>query len=270
MNLSATKKKRKMCYELELTKINRLKLADAFRAVPRVDMSIPCVIEGQMGQAFVDDLAQPSIYHVVIGPFHYFAGSSDTPQAQTMMANFPTYNLLMPSTSGWAELARRQFGDALQTNVRHSFSSDSLSANHLNQLLNKGSFKGEVVAIDAAVAEQLSNVPELHLDLSDFDSAEDFAARGLGFVALMEEQPVGIAYSSLVCSRGIEISIFVTEANRRQGVATALGANLLLACLQCRRHPNWDAANPASVKLATKLGYRSLGTYEAYFYTQNT
>lgn len=96
-----------MCYKLELTKINRLKIANAFQDVSRVDMSVPCVVEGQMGQAFVDDLAQPAIFHVVIGPFHYFAGSSDTPQAQTMMANFPAYNLLMPSAPGWAELARR-------------------------------------------------------------------------------------------------------------------------------------------------------------------
>jgi len=38
-----------MCHELELTKMNRLKIARAFRDVPRVDMSIPCVVEGQMG-----------------------------------------------------------------------------------------------------------------------------------------------------------------------------------------------------------------------------
>jgi L-amino acid N-acyltransferase YncA len=87
-------------------------------------------------------------------------------------------------------------------------------------------------------------------------------------VALVDKQPVGIAYSSLVCSRGIEISIFVDEAHRRQGVATAVGANLLLACLQRGLHPNWDAANPESVKLAKKLGYESVGPYEAYFHTE--
>ncbi len=129
-----------MCYELELTKINRLKIAKAFRAVPRVDMSLPCVIEGQMGQAFVDDLEQPTIYHVVIGPFHYFAGTAVTSQAQAVMADFPAYSLLMPSSDGWAVLARQQFGEALKTNERHSFSSNSLSADHLNQLLNESSF----------------------------------------------------------------------------------------------------------------------------------
>ncbi|MCB8977819.1 MAG: GNAT family N-acetyltransferase [Ardenticatenaceae bacterium] len=258
-----------MCYELELTKINRLKIAQAFREVPRVDMSIPCVVEGQMGQAFVDDLVQPSIYHVVIGPFHYFAGTAVSPQAQTMMANFPRYNLLMPSGDGWAALARQQFGDALQTNTRHSFSSDSLSASHLNQLLNGGSFHDEIVALDAALAEQMSTAGTLYFDLADFDSAEDFATRGLGFVALAEGQPVGVAYSSLVCSQGIEVSIFVDEAYRRQGVATAVAAHLLLACLERDLHPNWDAANPESARLAERLGYRPTGNYEAYFHTQN-
>ncbi len=257
-----------MCYELELTKINRLKLADAFRTVPRVDMSIPCVIEGQMGQAFVDDLAEPTIYHVVIGPFHYFGGTAVSLQAKTIMANFPAYNLLMPSAPGWAALARQQFGDALQTNVRHSFSSDSLTASHLNPLLNSSSFHGEVVALDAALAEQLSAAGALYFHLADFDSAEDFAARGLGFVALVGGQPVGIAYSSLVCSQGIEVSIYVAEAHRRHGVATALSAHLLLACLQRGLHPNWDAANPESVQLAARLGYRPTGSYEANFHIQ--
>ena len=257
-----------MCYELELTKSNRLKIANAFRGVPRVDMSVQCVVEGQMGKAFVDDLAQSTIYHVVIGPFHYFAGPSHTPQAQAMMAEFPAYNLLMPSAPGWAELARQQFGDTLRTNKRHSFSSESLTADHLNQLVNESSFDGEVVQIDTAVAHKLSTENQLYFDLADFDSAEDFAARGLGFVAFAGERPVGIAYSSLVCSQGIEVSIFVDEAHRRQGVATLVGAKLLLACLKSKLHPNWDAANPESVKLAEKLGYRSIGGYEAYFHTQ--
>ncbi|WP_420628792.1 GNAT family N-acetyltransferase [Candidatus Leptofilum sp.] len=259
-----------MCYELELTKINRLKIADAFQNVPRVDMSIPCVVEGQMGQAFVDDLAQPTIHHVVIGPFHYFAGCSDTPQAQAMMAEFPAYNLLMPSSPGWAELARQQFGDALRTNNRHSFSSESLAADHLNKLVNGSSFEGKVVRIDTAVAHKLSTKNQIHFGLADFDSAEDFATRGLGFVAMVGEQPVGIAYSSLVCSQGIEVSIFVDEAHRWQGIATLVGANLLLACLNRNLHPNWDAANPESVKLAEKLGYRSTGSYKAHFHTQKS
>lgn len=79
---------------------------------------------------------------------------------------------------------------------------------------------------------------------------------------------MGVAYSSLVCSQGIEVSIYVEEAYRRQGVATALGSRLLLECLTYNLRPNWDAANPESVKLAKKLGYLYLESYDAYYHTK--
>jgi hypothetical protein len=53
-----------MDYELELTKTNRLTLARAFKNNKRVDTSIDCVIEGQMGRAFVDDLHEPTAYRI--------------------------------------------------------------------------------------------------------------------------------------------------------------------------------------------------------------
>ena len=58
-----------MTHELELTKPDRLHLAEAFRQSPRVDYSIDCVIEGQMGRAYVDDPARPTAWRISIGPF---------------------------------------------------------------------------------------------------------------------------------------------------------------------------------------------------------
>ncbi|HRK90831.1 MAG TPA: hypothetical protein PK152_17010, partial [Anaerolineales bacterium] len=63
-----------MITEYPLTKVNRIRLAQAFRNVPRVDISIECVLEDQMGKAFVDDTQNPSACMIQIGPFHYFAG----------------------------------------------------------------------------------------------------------------------------------------------------------------------------------------------------
>ncbi len=63
-----------MISEYSLTKANRIRLAQAFRNVPRVDISIECVLGDQMGIAYVDDVKHPSVYLIRIGPFHYFAG----------------------------------------------------------------------------------------------------------------------------------------------------------------------------------------------------
>lgn len=78
--------------------------------------------------------------------------------------------------------------------------------------------------------------------------------------------PMGAAWSSLVCSNGIEVSIYIEEAYRQRGVATALASRLLLECLRNKLKPNWDAANPESFKLAKKLGVRFIEAYDAYFY----
>ena len=77
---------------------------------------------------------------------------------------------------------------------------------------------------------------------------------------------MGIAYSSLVCSRGIEVSIYVGEPFQQRGVATALGRKLVLECLKNNLRPNWDAANPESCKLAKKLGFVFFGAYDAYYH----
>lgn len=78
-----------MISEYPLTRSNRIRLAQAFRNVPRVDISIECVLEDQMGFAYVDNAEQPSAYLIRIGPFHYFAGDVSGAGAQEMLKGFP-------------------------------------------------------------------------------------------------------------------------------------------------------------------------------------
>jgi GNAT superfamily N-acetyltransferase len=257
-----------MDYAFELTKANRIKLARAFFHNKRVDLSIQCVIEGQMGQAFVNDLAHPTAYRITTGPFWYFAGEADGPVGQQMMQALQAYNILMPSPAPWVKLAQELYGEHLKKFTRYSLSAAELSGEHLNRLLETSAFQARVVPISVDVAKQIAEQPDGYLDLSDFDSAEDFVERGLGYTILDNGKAIGVAYSALVCSQGIEVSIFVHEAYRRQGVATALAGNLLLTCLQQNRRPNWDAANPQSLELAKKLGYRYLEPYDAYYHTK--
>jgi GNAT superfamily N-acetyltransferase len=257
-----------MDYELELTRSNRLKVARAFHHNKRVDFSIECVIEGQMGKAFVNDLAHPTAYRITVGPFWYFAGEAANPVGQQMMQGFQAYNILMPSPAPWVNIAQEMYGEHLKRFTRYRFSAAELSSQHLNRLLERSAFHERVIPIGVDVAKQIAEQPDGYLDLSDFDSAEDFVERGLGYTILDNDKAIGVAYSSLVCSQGIEVSIFVHEAYRRQGVATALASNLLLTCLQQNRRPNWDAANPQSVELAKKLGYQYLEPYDAYYHTK--
>jgi GNAT superfamily N-acetyltransferase len=256
-----------MSFELELNKANRLKLSRVFRNHKRVDFSIECAIEGQMGKAFVDDLTHPSSYRITVGPFWYFAGDAHSPGAYQMMKEFPRYNLLMPSPSDWIDLAKEVYGQHLQPFTRYTFSASSLSTEHLTACLKDSGYQSRVIPIDVKIATQLASQPESYLELSDFDSVQDFIERGIGYVILDEQKVMGIAYSSLVCSTGIEVSVFVDEPYRQKGVATALSGKLLLECLKLNLRPNWDAANPESCKLAKRLGFSFVETYDSYYHT---
>jgi GNAT superfamily N-acetyltransferase len=254
-------------HALQLNKANRLLLGRIFRFNTRVDFSIDCVVEGQMGEAYADDPLHPTAFRISVGPFWYFAGDAHSPGGRRLMSEFPAYNLLMPSPDPWTDVAKEMFNGRLQTNTRHRFSGENLSVEHLASLRDAAGSAVQILAIDSVVGARLSAQGVGYFDISDFESAEDFAQRGLGYCAMSDNQVIGVAYSSLVCSRGIEVSIFVEEDYRRRGVATALAASLLATSLGLGLYPNWDAANPESVTLAQKVGYDIVGPYEAYYYT---
>lgn len=251
-----------MSHKLELTKPDRLHLAEAFRQSPRVDYSIDCVIEGQMGRAYVDDPARPTAWRISIGPFWYFAGDANGPGGRALLAGLPPYNLLMPSPPAWAAAAKETFGDRLVTFPRYSFDAGSLSEAHLSAILDASPHRDRVRRADAALLAR----PDNYVEFEDFDSADDFLARGVGYTMMEDDRLVGAAYSSLVCSRGIEVSLFIDEPYRRRGVATAISAALLLECVRRGLRPNWDAANLESCALAEKLGYTPAGSYDSYYY----
>lgn len=253
-----------MAIEYPLTPHNRIRLARAFGPVPRVDLSIDCVLEAQMGHALADDLERPTAFKIELGPFCYFAGEPDGPGGRDLLAGLAPYTFLMPSAPGWIAAAQERYGARLAGMDRYQFDGAGLAGAHLGQLLAASRFAGEVRPMDLAFASELWGQDHF-VDLSTFTSAADFVERGVGFYVKKRGQVAGAAYSSLVCSRGIEVSLYVTEDYRRQGMATALAARLLLWCVEHHAVANWDAANPPSCRLAEKLGYAPAGTYRAHY-----
>jgi GNAT superfamily N-acetyltransferase len=253
-----------MIAEYPLTKVHRIRLARAFRHVPRVDMSIECAIESQMGRAYVDDLQEPTVFKIEVGPFFYLAGDDTGPGGRAMLEQIVPYTLFMPSSPGWIEAGKTMYGERLAGFDRYSFSSERISAEHLDHLCQASAFSEDVRQMDLSFAAQLWGQDHF-VDLSDFDSAEDFVQRGIGFYLEKHGRVVGAAYSSLVCSKGIEVSLFVMEDYRRQGIATLLTSRLLGWCIENNAEANWDAANLESCRLAEKLGYIPTGGYQAYY-----
>lgn len=198
----------------------------------------------------------------MIGPFFYLAGDAFGEGGQAMLKDIKPYNLFMSSSAGWVEECRKLYGKRLITFERYSFSSANLSLENLQQLCQ--SSVHNIKQMDIALLEKVCGQDHF-IDISDFDSSSDFIGRGIGYYAEKNGEVIGAAYSSLVCNQGIEISLFVSDDHRRQGVATVLAAHLARWCLENNMDAHWDAANPESCKLAEKLGYIPTGTYQAYY-----
>ena len=257
---------------LPLNKVNRLKLARAFRRHTRVDMGIDCAIEGQMGEAFADDAEEPTVFLIELdGFFAYLAGDAQSAAARKLVAALKGSKLFMTTHAGapwgeaWAALLKELHGDRVAAVDRHRFSSETVTTAHLDGLLRDSAHRQAIRRLDVALTRRLSNDAQGWMDVGAYESVEDFVARSAGYCVLDGDEWLGVAYGSLVCSRGIEVSIVVHPDHRRRGVATALGAALLRDCLEHDMDANWDAANEASCNLASKLGYEARGSYVAHF-----
>lgn len=245
-----------------LTRPNRLRLARAFAKVPIVDISIACAVEDQMGQAWVDSPADPQFWMIDQTQFFcYLAGDFSTDAGCDFLSQIPGGRLLMAGSHGWQEAAQSAFGDRLIPVKRWRYSSESLSLEHLRKLASDNANTPNVRPVDTTLAGAGSP----YLDIGAFDSANDFVQRGIGFCLMKDDATIGCAYSSLVCSSAIEVSIVVNPNHHRQGIATALSCQLLRWCLEHQLAPHWDAANQESCGLAEKLGYSRDGEYTAYY-----
>jgi GNAT superfamily N-acetyltransferase len=245
-----------------LSRHNRIRLARAFAAVPRVDISIECALEDQMGRAFVDSAAEPRVFLIEQDQFFcYLAGDFTSETGGAFLSAIPSNRFLMAGTPGWQDAARAHYGERLRPVLRYSYSAETLAADPVGRLAAGSAHAPKIRRVDAALAGRQTP----YLALGAFDSPEDFVERGIGFCLVQDDQILGGAYSSLANSHAIEVSIVVDPKHQRQGVATALAAHLLQWCLAHHVRPSWDAANAASCNLAEKLGYRKTGEYTAYY-----
>ena len=248
--------------ELPLTRQNRIRVSRAFAHVPRVDISIECVLEDQMGSVFVDDVDNPQSYFIDMdGFFGYLAGDWSTEAGRDFIANTPTSRMIMAGTDGWGNALVAAFGDNAMPIERYTYSAANLSLDHLQTIASKNAQYNNIQQMDA----QLATVEAHYFNIGEFDSVEDFIERSVGFCLLDDGKMVASAYGGLANTHAIEVSIFVEDDFRRKGVATALACHLLQWCLERNLTPNWDAANLESCALAEKLGYTKVGDYTAYF-----
>ncbi len=205
------------------------------------------------------------------GDFLFVAGPADEPETAELLKAWREtakgFHIIVPRDESCGQMIETLFAPRVRRTERYAFYKDNtgFDAQKLQKLTAALPQGVTVVPFDRELYGMAMQNDWSRDFCSQFRDAEDYLTRGVGYAALKDGELVGGASSYIRCSSAIEIQVETRQDWRRQGIAAACSAALITACLSKGLHPSWDAANAESARLAARLGYRSAGTYAAWF-----
>ena len=169
----------------------------------------------------------------VLGDFAFFAGQ---PSEELLLfrPNGRPYVILTPRNDAWAAEIRRVFGKAASPRTRYAFehSAAGFVPKDLREMAERLPEGVALSPIDEALYRRCLSEDWARDFVSNYKSPKDFARMGLGFAALRGDEMLAGASSYASFPGGIEIEIDTRKDQRRQGLARACGARLMLECLE--------------------------------------
>ena len=242
---------------------SRAALAPLFVHHRHLRVVVDAILQGYCGTAVVSPGSKVQVAQLTVGVFTFFGGDPTQPLARTLVERLSGERIIVSAEGGWRETILCAHGERIGTEKRLSFSSAKLDLEHLRILTSRlpDRFHIERITIDHARRIRADVDPDLLLP-EVFASPLDFVQQGVGFCALTAGQMVCAATSAFICDGAIEIQINTNKAYRSLGLATAVGATLLVHCLEHGIDPHWDTGDPASERVAEKLGYVPDSAYE--------
>jgi GNAT superfamily N-acetyltransferase len=99
-----------------------------------------------------------------------------------------------------------------------------------------------------------------------WNSAPEFAARGVGFALMLAGQAVAVSFSSFIHEGMLELGMETKPEHRKKGLGGVVCARLIDHCLEGGREPVWSCrrGNEGSYRLALKLGFEPIATLPYY------
>ena len=174
----------------------------------------------------------------------------------------PPWWSVAASSDAWETLLRRVWGDALVTRQRVEFRAGPWDLARLRSFIDalpEGHVLHRITRDDATRFRQLAASL-----VYNFSSLDHFIDCGAGFGVEHEGRFVSGCSSFAISSRRLEFEIQTHPDVRQRGLATAAASAMIEYCIGQGLDPCWDAHNPVSAALATKLGFVDPTPYTAY------
>ena len=222
---------------------------------------INSILEGHSGIALANSKTNPRVAQLTLTGWAILGGDATHPTAQKLVQQLSEM-WIIPISEAWRELIFQVHGQHLEQMHSITFSPESLNLKHLRNLQKQIRFDCHIQRVDISLANQLRN--EGFTSFAGFSSLTDFAERGIGFCATINDRIISYAVSLIQCRERIDIGVETHPDFRNKGIATAVAAKLLVHCIEHGIYPHWSASyeNATSIYLAEKLGYVRDAVYE--------
>ena len=222
---------------------------------------INSILDGHTGIALADSKIDPHVAQLTFGRWAIFGGDATHPVAHQLVQQL-SRAWVTPVSEAWRKLMFQVHGHHLKQTRGITFSPQSLNLEHLRNLQRQVPSDCHIERVDIPLANRLRN--EGFSSFKGFSSFADFVERGVGFCATIKGCIVSYAVSMMQCRKGIEIGIGTHPNFRNKGFATAVGATLLVHCIERDIYAHWSTGyeNAISIRLAEKLGYVREAVYE--------
>ncbi len=252
-----------------LTRELKAKLEKLYATHKRIDLAIGSILEGQQGgsiSVWVDDLVYPQASAIKHGSFTRFAGDPEAGGAvPAFISSLETPFFVQPSPVKWIRLLQEAYGERLKQTKRYVFSSNPLSKSHLAGIIQASPWRDSVRRLEKQQVNVLWEDDWGKYHFMNYAKPEELVEKGIGYYIEVDGEIASCCSSALNSSKGYEVNIITKPAYRRQGMAQAVAARFIVACLEKNLEPHWDGANAASKKLAMQLGYECVGDYDLYY-----
>ena len=224
-------------------------------------------LQGIMGEICVEEGENPESAAAHLGDFCFLAGEPDRELVEDIYRKWgQKFLIAVPQNEGWGRLIEEVCGNGAEQITRHAIKKEP-DVFDLEKLRNAAASLPEGFTLQILDKEiySLCQREEWSRDLvSQYPDYESYSRLGTGVAVMAGRELAAGASSYATFQDGIEVEVDTKRKYRRQGLAYACSAKLILECLEKNIYPCWDAHNRSSAALAEKLGYHYDREYSAY------
>lgn len=242
---------------------NERELARGFFSEPH-DSLIYTITEGIKGIAFGAGQPMQCVY-LRYGYFSFLAGDAGSSAAEELVEAIRELTdgdelAVVGYGDGWEALVQKTYPEAqICDRAMMQIPARGLDVEHINVLLNDysaGKYGDFVLKeIDETIYHYLKEEEWADGMVTNFDSYEEFAKHGFGYVMCDGRMPVSGCSVYSYHSAGVEIQVDTREEYRGKGLAKIASAAMMKETIRRKLIPSWDAANPTSQTIAGHMGF---------------